>query len=190
MSTYPKGGLYSRSNSFFGRRIVAVPVLAAVFWLFFQKGCVLTPDISPTHSITDMRPDSIEPAYVTVGKEELAESQVIPGTTTQPVEPRSQSLRHASALLKQAAVMLEKNERIAVRLILQAIAILKEHVLRGTDSSEYDHVSTGQTSSKRERWVVLTTYGVEVGPQHRHDLVRSTSTKDEGEDEMGLKPWR
>lgn len=167
-----------------------MPILATVFWLFLQKGCVLTPDISPAHSITDMRPDSIEPAYVAVVKEELAESQVIPGTTTQTVVTRSQSLRHASELLKKAAVMLEKNERIAVRLILQAIAILKEHVLRGSDSLEYDHVSTGQTPSKRERWVVPTTYGAEVGPQHRYDLVRSTSTKDEGGDEMALKPWR
>jgi len=54
---------------------------------------------------------------------------------------RSESLLRASDLLKQSAYLLDKNERLAARLIREAIGILRHEVLRGMGTPDHDRVS-------------------------------------------------
>jgi hypothetical protein len=49
--------------------------------------------------------------------------------------------------LKQASGLLEKNERLALRLIQEAIAILRHEVIRGTDGRGYDRTDAPPSPS-------------------------------------------
>jgi hypothetical protein len=62
-------------------------------------------------------------------------------------DAKGRAILHASDLLKRAAGLLDNNERFALRLIHQAIAILKHEVVAGMGNSDYDRVSL-----KSRRW--------------------------------------
>jgi hypothetical protein len=98
----------------FRRPLLILPILTIGFWLFAQKGCELTPNASPTRASAE------------------AESQ--------PSKPKSRALERASALLRQAADLVDKDDPLAVKLIRQAIAILKHEVMPGIDAPDYDRV--------------------------------------------------
>lgn len=97
------------------RLFFITPLLTIGFWFFAQNGCELTPKASPTRAL---------------GEE-----------VSQPSKPKSRSLERASALLRQAADMVDKDNPLAVKLIRQAIAILKQEVMPGIDAQDYDRVS-------------------------------------------------
>ena len=99
----------------FRRLVLIFPILTIGFWLFAQKSCELAPQASPTRAL---------------GEE-----------TSQPSKPKTRSLERASALLRQAADMVDKDNPLAVKLIRQAIAILKQEVMPGIDGPDYDRVS-------------------------------------------------
>ncbi len=103
------------TTSTFRRLFLIIPILVIGVWLFAQNGCELTPTVKPT------------PALAVAG--------------SQPLEPNSRSLQQASALLRQAADLIDKNDPLAVRLIRQVIAILKHEVMSGIDAPDYDRVS-------------------------------------------------
>jgi hypothetical protein len=69
--------------------------------------------------------------------------------------------------------MLDKNDRTAIRLILQAITLLKHEIMRGADGLDYDRISSAPFSSDRqESWPdtqALLSF-------LRHELVRYEST--------------
>jgi len=107
--------MITSTTSIFRSLFLIIPILTIGFWLFTQKGCELTPDARPT------------PALAEAG--------------SQSSKPKSQSLQRASALLRQAADMVDKDDPLAVKLIRQAIAILKHEVMPGIDAQDYDRVS-------------------------------------------------
>lgn len=102
-------------TAIFRRLLLILPILTIGFWLFAQKGCELTPNPSPTRALAE--------------------------AGSQSPEPKIRSLHRASALLRQAADMVEKDNLLAVRLIRQAIAILKHEVMPGIDAQDYDRIS-------------------------------------------------
>jgi len=67
-----------------------------------------------------------------------------PGNTTK-------SLTRAADLLKQAATALDKDERLAVQLILQAIAILKRDVIHAIIAPHADTVATTPTKPQADQ---------------------------------------
>ena len=101
--------------SMFRRLFVLLPILTINFWFFAQKGCELTPNASPTRAL---------------GAE-----------ISEPSKTKSQSLDRASALLRQAADLVDKDNPLAVKLIRQAIAILKQEAMFGINAPDYDRVS-------------------------------------------------
>lgn len=102
-------------TTLFCRLFLIIPILTIGFWLFAQKGCSLTPQASPTRA---------------------SETE-----TSQPSKPKSQSLQRASTLLRQAADLVDKDDPLAVKLIRQAIAILKQEVMPGIIASDLERVS-------------------------------------------------
>jgi hypothetical protein len=117
--------MITSTTSIFRRLFFIIPILTTGFWIFFaQKGCELTPDARPT------------PALAEGG--------------SQSSKPKSQSLQRASALLRQAADMVDKDNPLAVRLIRQAIAILKHEVMPGIDAQDYDRVSMPSALGRNE----------------------------------------
>lgn len=161
----------------FRRRIFTLPILAAVCWICVQKGCVWNPDMSPAQALVSTAAAVTEPVQATAGRDEGLPPRIIsvrkdggPPGTDQGAPNRS--LRQASSLLRQAAARLDKNDRTALRLILQAITILKHEIMRGAEGPEYDRVSSAPFSSERQ----------ESGPDTqallsflRHELVRYES---------------
>jgi len=99
----------------FRKLFLILPILTIGCWLFAQKGCELTPNASPTRALAE--------------------------AGSQPSKPKSRSLEQASALLRQAADMIDKNDPVAVKLIRQAIAILKREIMPGMDTEDYTRVS-------------------------------------------------
>lgn len=99
----------------FRKLLLILPIFTIAFWLFAQKGCELTPNASPTRALAE--------------------------AGSQPSKPKSRSLEQASALLRQAADMIDKNDPVAVKLIRQAIAILKQEIMPGMDTQDYTRVS-------------------------------------------------
>lgn len=99
----------------FRKLFLILPIFTIGFWLFAQKECELTPNPSPTRALAE--------------------------AGSQSPEPKIRSLHRASALLRQAADMVEKDNPLAVRLIRQAIAILKHEVMSGIDAQDYDRIS-------------------------------------------------
>ena len=133
-------------------RILSIPVFTALWWLCLQKGCAWNPDISPAHIVV---------AHDTVVTEQHPStswlSREVP-TLDRPagqllalvaVEQHStnQSLQQASALLREAAALLDKNDRKATRLILEAITILKYEIMRDADGPHHDRISSSPFSS-------------------------------------------
>jgi hypothetical protein len=103
-------------TAIFRRLLLILPILTIGFWLFAQKGCELTPHASPTRALA-------------------AEA----GSTLP--KPKSRPSERASALLRQAADLIDKNDPQAVKLIRQAIAILKREIMPGIAAQDYDRVS-------------------------------------------------
>lgn len=140
------------------RRILTGVSLAAVCWLFLQKGCVLNPDIAPAHVSVDTGAVTAQPVTTVESRETTASAQSLPNRQERRL-PRmdqgapTQPLRQASTLLRQAAAMLDKNDRGAIRLILQAITILKHEIMRGANGLEFDSISSSPFSSEhQESW--------------------------------------
>lgn len=101
--------------SVFRRLFLILPILTIGFWLIAQGGCELTPHASPTRAFGE--------------------------AGSQPSKPKSRALERASALLRQAADLVDKDNPLAVKLIRQAIAILKQEVMPKMDAQDYDRVS-------------------------------------------------
>lgn len=120
--------MIATTTSVLGRPLLIISILATSVWLVAQKGCVLTPDVTPKPVTFAIRGG--EPALIQVHQ-----------SITQSSEPKSRSLKQASALLRHAADMLDKNDRRAVRLIRQAIAILKHEVIPGIDLPDHERVA-------------------------------------------------
>jgi len=126
------------------RPIVAIPFLVAGFWFFSNKGGVPDSDLKPTTALVLAAtpvPQPLDPRISHSGKPNYVAGQAAPqspGNTTK-------SLTRAADLLKQAATALDKNERLAVQLILQAIAILKHDVIHALIAPHADTVSTAPT---------------------------------------------
>lgn len=140
------------------RLILTGLVLATVGWLCLQKGCVLNPDISPAHAIADtgavairsvmggQAPETTASARSFQNRKERRPPRMDQGAPSRP-------LQQASSLLRQAAARLDQNDRRALRLILQAITILKHEIMRGTDGPEYDRISSAPfPSEQQESW--------------------------------------
>lgn len=124
----------------FRRSFLMIPVLATGFWLSSQKGCELTSDSSPTLALADAGPEPISQVPFPIRRGEpaldLDNQSVAPAS-----EPKSRSLKRAIALLRQAADMLDKNERLAVQFLRQAIEILRHGFTHGIDAPDFDQVS-------------------------------------------------
>lgn len=124
----------------FRRSFLMIPVLATGFWLFSQKGCELTPDSSPTLALADGGPEPFFQESFPIRRGELAldlDNQSIASAS----KPKSRSLKRATALLRQAADMIEKNERLAVQFLRQATAILRHEFTHRIDAPDFDQVS-------------------------------------------------
>jgi len=130
--------------------IVAIPFLVIGFWFFSNKGCAPDPELKPTTALVLAAtpiPQPLDPRMSHSGKPDDLASQATPqspGNTTK-------SLTRAADLLKQAATALDKNERLAVHLILQAIAILKRDVIHALIAPHADTVSTTPTEPRADQ---------------------------------------
>ncbi|MDH4152158.1 MAG: hypothetical protein OEV01_00080 [Nitrospira sp.] len=122
------------------RRWDVLPLLLAFCWVLLQKGCVLTPDISPAQTPADSQASVASPAPALAGEEQLGGHQ-LPRGGTRSGDAGRPSLRQASELLREAATMIDNNDRTAIRLILQSIAILKREVMEEAPLFQYDRVS-------------------------------------------------
>lgn len=137
------------------RRIFAIPILAAVCWMCLQKGCIWNPDLSPAHDLVGTGAVVTEPIPATSERNEgypphifsVQKNLGLPGTHQ---GSPNRSLRQASSLLRRAAAMLDKNDRTALRLILQAVTILKHEIMRGADGPEYDTISSAPFAPDRQ----------------------------------------
>jgi hypothetical protein len=106
--------------------VLIMALLVTSTW-FFQKGCVPNGEASPDPAmLVDLavQDDTVShrqaPAVaISIVKEKRPESKKTP----------SQSLKHASLLLRKAADALETNQVLAVQLIRQVISILKHQVV-------------------------------------------------------------
>ncbi len=116
------------TTSVLGKPLLIIAILATSVWLAAQKGCVPTPDVAPKPVAFTMREEG--PALIQAHQ-----------SFTQSLEPKSQSLKQVSALLRHAADLVDKNDRLAIRLIRQAIAILKHEVIPGIDLPDHERVS-------------------------------------------------
>jgi hypothetical protein len=115
-----------------------LPVLVAGFWMFpQQKGCDWLPAAPPVHASTESSAREGTPQPVILAEERLTRVRTSRGASPDS-DPRNRSIQRAGVLLKQASGLLEKNERLALRLIQEAIAILRHEVIRGTDEPGYD----------------------------------------------------
>jgi hypothetical protein len=174
MTVYRKHDTIPHPQPLSSRQSLLIPVLTVVCWLFVQKGCVLTPDISPAGPLLNAETAAAPPAF---GGGERAErlahhaSVANEHATGGTQRSKSRSLRHASELLRKAAVLLDKNDRSAIRLILQAIAILKHEIMHGIDAPEYDRIST-QPPAARDG---APSQGIRTAPTL---FVRSSSSHD------------
>lgn len=147
--------LYPKQS--FRRRNVAILILTAVCWMGAQKGCVWNPDMSPAHALVNTPAAVTEPVPATSQRDEGFPPQVFSvrrdgGPPGADQGAPNRSLRQASSLLRQAAAMLDKNDRTAIRLILQAITILKHEIMRGADGPAYDSISSAPFSSERQEY--------------------------------------
>lgn len=140
------------------RRILTGLTLAAVSWVFLQKGCVLNPDIAPAQTVADTGAVAAQSVMTVAADDAPVSVQSLPNRQERRMPRMDQGapnkpLRQASHLLRQAAAMLDKNDRGAIRLILQAIAILKHEIMRGADGLDYDRISSSPFPSERqESW--------------------------------------
>jgi len=117
----------SDSTSRASRRGDTLPVLMAFCWVLLQKGCILTPDISPAQTSADSPASVALLAPASTPGERLA-GHPSPHRTTRSGDASPPALEPASDLT-------------AIRLILQAIAILKPELMRESPLSQYDRMS-------------------------------------------------
>jgi len=134
--------------SIFPRLFLIMPILVTCFWLFTQKGCELTPDAPPTSALAEVGFQQPPASTFSIGLGESALTQTHQ-SVGQLSESKSRSIKRATVLLRKAADALDKNERLAVRFIRQAIAILKYEVIHGIDAPNYDHVSAQSALLRR-----------------------------------------
>jgi hypothetical protein len=109
------------------------------FWLFAEKGCVATPAASSVLGSTTTGAE--QPLHaVSMGPRQSSRSAT-DLSLDRPSESKSRSIKRASILLRKASEILGKDERLAVRFIRQAIAILKHEAIIGLEGPDYDRVS-------------------------------------------------
>jgi len=158
--------MIAHPKAFMRRPFLIIPIFTAVCWLISQKGCELTPDVSPARTFADVGSSTSQPVADSSLKGESAQPRAPHPKSLSSEEQKSRSLRHAGELLRKAAGALDKNERVAIRLILQAIAILKREVMQGIDAPDYDHVSRQPASSQNHSllWKARTMVPLVPGP--------------------------
>jgi hypothetical protein len=177
MHASPASTITFFTNQPFRRRIFTIPILTAVCWICAQKGCIWNPDISPAYALGNTPAAVTEPVPATSTRDGGLPPHVYSvrkdgGPPGADQGAPNRSLREASNLLRQAAAMLDKHDRTAIRLILRAITILKHEIMRGADGPEYDRISSAPSSSERqESW--FDTWG--LLSLLRHELVRYES---------------
>lgn len=144
--------------------IFSAPVLMALCLLCLQKGCIWNPDIAPAQAAWDTHTTIVSGVSEQEGtasgwnKSDLTRHHPLLTPVALPTLPKSgqvstnPSLRQASGLLRQAATLLEQNDRAAVPLILQAITILKQEIMQDGQSYEYDRVSLSPLPSTHDAW--------------------------------------
>lgn len=131
------------------RPFLMMPLLIIGFWSFSQKGCVPDPDLKPTPALAV----AATPLAPNVPPVEDPSNQ---GYLAGPDTPQSsgntaQSLLRAANLLNQAASLIDKNERMAVQFIREAIAILKHDVIHALNAPEADKVSVAPTERRMDQ---------------------------------------
>lgn len=125
------------------RRWSSTPLILTVCWVLFQKGCILTPDISPAQTRSDLPAWPTMPAPPVPVGDQFGGHQV-PHTPPGSSNTGNPSLKQVRTLLRQAATMIDNNDRTALRLILQAVTMLKQETMRGFAEYDHDPVSTTQ----------------------------------------------
>lgn len=158
------------TTSFCRRFFLIIPVLAIGFWLLAEKGCVGAPAASPVlASMAIDAPQQLRPA---TGSQASGQSSILETDVSldQPSESRSRSIKRAASLLRKASEILGKDERLAVRLIRQAIAILKHEAITGLEGPDYDRVSNPSADGDGTDEVRL----LEKTPRCSHDIPRAS----------------
>jgi hypothetical protein len=110
------------------KRVLILGLLVANLWFFFQDVCGLAQEVGPCSM------ESAAAVMEQYGCGLHQRSQAFPINIKKEkravsVETPSQSLKHASILLRRSAHALETNEVLAVQLIRQVISILKHQVI-------------------------------------------------------------
>ena len=125
--------------SFCRRFFLIIPILAMGFWFLAEKGCGWTPDASPVLASTATGAE--QPPHAVSMAPEQSSLSATDRSLGQPSESKTRSIKRAAILLRKASETLGKDERLAVRFIRRAIAILKHEVIADLDGPEYDRVS-------------------------------------------------
>lgn len=117
-----------------------LPIMALSVWIVSVIGCDQTPSRTPVRSLTTL---GSQFAYSVQSplKGDDRTPVFTPRITKPSAKPNRPAVRQAGMLLRQAADLLDTNERMAVRLIRQAIALLKREGISGIDAPDYDRVS-------------------------------------------------
>ena len=123
----------------------AMMLFAISLWCFSEKSCVPDSELKPTPAFAEKGalawllelPVVDEKAVLYRGTD--GQIQPFPDITVR-------SLKQAAKLLNQAADVVGKNEGLAVQFIRQAIAILKNDVIRKLNMPDADHVTTMRPS--------------------------------------------
>jgi len=139
--------------------IFSAPVLMV---LCLQKGCLWNPDVVPAQTVRVIHSTIISGVSEQNGaasgwiQTELMPYHPLLTSVALPTLPKSghvltnPSLQQVSCLLREAATLLEQNDRAAVPLILQAIRILKHEIMQDSQSPEYDKIALSPLPSTHD----------------------------------------
>ena len=109
-------------------RTLLLVVLTASFWVFLQDSCAQDQEVGPGPTIP-LAVSSVQDNSVPHQHDRTIPISIKDDKRAESVETPSQSLKHASILLRRSANAIETNQELAVQLIRQVIAILKHQVI-------------------------------------------------------------
>lgn len=112
---------WSRNN-----RMLIFALLVTIAWFFFQKGCAPEREASPGPAMSVVAFAAQDDSVL---HRQAVPISIINKKQSESLKAPSQSLKHASILLRKAADVLETNQVLAVQLIRQVISILKHQVV-------------------------------------------------------------
>lgn len=156
---------------------ILLPLLTMSLWLALQKGCEPALDRPPVPTAAVPEPWRAPLAH-RLPERDGQPSTLVRHATGPSSEPNRPALKQAGTLLRQAADLLDTpdtNERLAVRLIREAIALLKQEGLSGIDSQDYDRVSSpGAFSPEHNRARPWRIEGQDQAPRRSYRTVPIT----------------